>query len=333
MGKKTRENRIQSNSTQDNSTTSDPNTQSLNNLQAPVLSDKKPVNSASANKSKSDDIKKSNAIFEANSLISGATTNNKIPNANASILQAEDTKTTETDEDNTERRANADNGASIKSTFDSNEVMIVNNKSSASSDNINKHDADKTASKTKQSKIKPDKTNAKANNREDNTSASDDDMISDEEEEEEILTETAEDATTLADANANILQGEDDEEGDGEDDANPLEAYKNDTNDDMISSGDEEEEEAINVDAIALEEADDTSEYKNEEEEEEEVEEDYLQIKTVAFDPQEHDVVSTKLRSWNLRHPGNLAYADLLAEYASKLPSTTDPNYSSILSE
>ena len=56
-------------------------------------------------------------------------------------------------------------------------------------------------------------------------------------------------------------------------------------------------------------------------------------ISKVAFDPQEHDVVSTKLRNWNLRHPGNLAYADLLAEYASKLPSTTDPNYSSILSE
>ena len=70
-----------------------------------------------------------------------------------------------------------------------------------------------------------------------------------------------------------------------------------------------------------------------EEDDDEEEEEDYLQIKTVAFDPQEHDVVSTKLRSWNLRHPGNLAYADLLAEYASKLPSTTDPNYSSILSE
>ena len=51
------------------------------------------------------------------------------------------------------------------------------------------------------------------------------------------------------------------------------------------------------------------------------------------FDPQEHDVVSTKLRNSNLGHPGNLAYADLLVEYALKLPSTTDPNYSSTLSK
>lgn len=51
------------------------------------------------------------------------------------------------------------------------------------------------------------------------------------------------------------------------------------------------------------------------------------------FNPGDHDVVSTKLRSWNLGHPGNLQYAELLVEYALKLPSTSDPHYSSALSD
>lgn len=54
---------------------------------------------------------------------------------------------------------------------------------------------------------------------------------------------------------------------------------------------------------------------------------------TAPFEPQEQDVVSTKLRSWNLGHPGNLIYAELLVDYALKLPLPSDPNYSAILSE
>ena len=44
-------------------------------------------------------------------------------------------------------------------------------------------------------------------------------------------------------------------------------------------------------------------------------------------------MVSTKLRSWNLGHPGNLLYAELLVDYALKLPLPSDPMYSSILNQ
>jgi len=47
---------------------------------------------------------------------------------------------------------------------------------------------------------------------------------------------------------------------------------------------------------------------------------------TIPFDPSPQDVVSTKLRSWNQTHPGNLAYQELLNHYAHQLspPSNTE---------
>jgi hypothetical protein len=38
----------------------------------------------------------------------------------------------------------------------------------------------------------------------------------------------------------------------------------------------------------------------------------------IDFEPLEHDVVSTRLRGWNLKHPGNVFYAKLLKQYAEK---------------
>lgn len=54
---------------------------------------------------------------------------------------------------------------------------------------------------------------------------------------------------------------------------------------------------------------------------------------TAPFEPQEHDVVSTKLRSWNLGHTGNLLYAELLVEYALKLPLPSATDYTAVLSQ
>ena len=38
----------------------------------------------------------------------------------------------------------------------------------------------------------------------------------------------------------------------------------------------------------------------------------------IPFAPENDDVVSTRLRAWNLKHPGNVFYATLLTEYAEK---------------
>ena len=40
----------------------------------------------------------------------------------------------------------------------------------------------------------------------------------------------------------------------------------------------------------------------------------------VPFDPHPQDVVSTKVRTWNLNHPGNLRYQEFLLNYADELP-------------
>lgn len=39
----------------------------------------------------------------------------------------------------------------------------------------------------------------------------------------------------------------------------------------------------------------------------------------IDFDPRENDVVSTKLRTWNLKHPGNLFYTDLVNSSVSEV--------------
>lgn len=41
--------------------------------------------------------------------------------------------------------------------------------------------------------------------------------------------------------------------------------------------------------------------------------------RNIPFDPAPHDVVCTKLRTWNLTHPGNLAYQELILNYALQL--------------
>ena len=53
----------------------------------------------------------------------------------------------------------------------------------------------------------------------------------------------------------------------------------------------------------------------------------------IPFVPTERDVVSTKLRNWTLQHQGNLDYADLLNEFADKLPNPADPSHLNILRE
>ena len=53
----------------------------------------------------------------------------------------------------------------------------------------------------------------------------------------------------------------------------------------------------------------------------------------IPFDPAPADVGSTKLRNWTLQHQGNLEYADLLNEFAAKLPSPSNSEHTSILKE
>jgi hypothetical protein len=45
----------------------------------------------------------------------------------------------------------------------------------------------------------------------------------------------------------------------------------------------------------------------------------------VKFDPSDVDVVSTKIRTWNAKHPGNMFYADLVAQTVSSGKDLTPP--------
>ena len=53
----------------------------------------------------------------------------------------------------------------------------------------------------------------------------------------------------------------------------------------------------------------------------------------IPFVPTERDVVSTKLRNWTLQHQGNLDYADLLNDFADRLPNPAEPSHLNTLRE
>ena len=300
MTKTAKENRIQSNSTQVNSTISNPNTHVLKNLQAPLQSNQNPSNAIAE-----DDIDDDND--DGRVLGNSITKNKKIKPDKTNATSASDDDMISDDEEkeevktmNTEEEEKEEAADEILADTKMSEDVEVPTKEASDSIAISDgEEEDDNTDEDVKSKIKF----------KDVANTSNDDMNSGGEEEEEA---------TVADL-------DDDEEEE-------VSINTNGTNASNEEDDFEEEEEE--------EEADDTSECKTEEEEEEE-EAINTKKKTpnssgshvTVFDPQEHDVVSTKLRSWNLRHPGNLAYADLLAEYASKLPSTTDPNYSSTISE
>ena len=44
---------------------------------------------------------------------------------------------------------------------------------------------------------------------------------------------------------------------------------------------------------------------------------------TIPFEVTEVDVVSSKNRSWNAKHPGNIFYMDLVQSLMASLPSNT----------